>query len=215
MMPRGWFVTGTDTGIGKTFFSSRLLRTLRAVGIPSVGYKPFCSGDRADAESLLAESAPGFSLDEINPVWFAAPAAPSVAAAMEGRVLEIGLAVEGFQAVAGKASCCVVEGAGGWLVPISGEKTMADLAVAIDLPVIVVARNQLGVINHVLLTLESVRRRGLEVAAVMLNAFGDLDSIARMNRVEIQRLGSVPTFEMDSALDQMPMELREMLGISR
>jgi len=164
-MRRGVFIAGTDTGVGKTWVASRLIEAIRRRGIDAVGSKPVECGGREDAEALLAAAGRSdLDLDAINPVSLAPPLAPAAAGGVElGRVLPALAALEG------RSDFLLVEGAGGWLVPLDGTRTMADLAEALGLPVVVVAANRLGCLNHVLLTERAIRSSGLALAAVYLN----------------------------------------------
>jgi dethiobiotin synthetase len=174
--PRGYFIAGTDTGVGKTHFSTLLLRALRAAGLDAAGFKPICCGDRDDAEKLAAAAEHRLPLNEINPVWLRPPVAPYTAAMVEGRVIDLALIHEAFARA--KASChtLIVEGAGGWLVPITRDFSMADLAVEFAFPVLVVAANRLGALNHTLLTVRAIQASGLPCAGVILNQVRALTS---------------------------------------
>lgn len=163
------FLTGTDTGVGKTFVAALLIRSLRAAGLDTVGMKPLCCGDRTDAEQLHAASARAISLDDVNPVWLRTPAAPYTAAMIEERQIDLDTIRERFARLRDSHRSMIVEGVGGWMVPIRRDYFVADLAAELGLPVAVVVRNRLGAINHTLLTVESIRRRGLQCAGVILN----------------------------------------------
>jgi dethiobiotin synthetase len=187
------FVTGTDTGVGKTFTVAQLLRLLRIMGHRCAGMKPICCGDRSDAEVLLAAGCDGVSLDEINPVWLKTPAAPFTAAAIENFAFKPELLVEAFRVLAGKVEQVFVEGVGGWRVPITAKFYVSDLAAALGLPVLVVAQNKLGCLNHTFLTVESIRRSGLICAGVVLNERqGQSDVAMTTNGEVLQSLCDVP-----------------------
>ena len=163
------FITGTDTGVGKTRVAAMLVRALRAAGVDAVGFKPICCGGRGDAE-LLAEASDGaVALNDVNPVWLRPPVAPYAAAMIEGRMVDLALVREKFAQLRAAHAAVIVVGAGGWLVPVTRDFSMADLAAEFALPVLVVAANRLGVINHTLLTLAAIRTSGLECAGVVLN----------------------------------------------
>ncbi len=163
------FITGTDTGVGKTYITARLIREDRAKGLDTVGFKPICCGARDDAELLRAASEDTLSLNEVNPVWLRTPAAPYVAALIENRLVDLALVRETFTRLCARHTSVLVEGAGGWLVPIADGYTFADLAVEMKLPVIVVVKNRLGAINHAALTVHHIRASGLECAGLILN----------------------------------------------
>ncbi len=167
------FITGTDTSVGKTFATGLLLRHLRARGADCVGFKPICCGSRDDAEKLHLASggdATGLSLNEVNPVWLRTPAAPYTAAMIEGRTVDLAAAREAFARLRERhRDGVLVEGVGGWLVPITRDFTVADLAVELALPVIVVVKNRLGALNHTALTVRDIQRRGLQCAGLIFN----------------------------------------------
>lgn len=193
---RGLFVTATDTGVGKTEVACALLEEARARGLDAVGMKPAQSGvgpaEPSDAERLLAASGGSEPLEAICPYSFAPPLAPAVAARIEGRAISFGRIVDGARALAARHEAVVVEGAGGLLVPLTAEETYADLAAALALPALVVARAGLGTVNHTALTVEALRRRGLAVAGIVLNrAAPDDDPSVPYNAGEIARLTGI------------------------
>jgi len=163
------FITGTDTGVGKTHVSAALLRRWRAAGTDAVGMKPICSGDRADVEQLHAACEGAIPVDDINPVWLRPPVAPYTASIIEERPIDLDRIHNDFARLRDEFPVVLVEGVGGWLVPIRRDYFVSDLAAEFALPVIVVAANQLGMLNHTLLTVRSVREHGLECAGVILN----------------------------------------------
>ena len=163
------FLTGTDTGVGKTYVASLLVRALRKKGIDAVGMKPLCCGDRTDAEALYEASAGAAELSDINPVWFRTPAAPYTASVIENRLIDLDLIREAFQRLRSHHEAVIVEGVGGWMVPITREYMVSDLAAEFGLPVGVVVSNRLGAINHTLLTLQAIQAKGLRCAGVILN----------------------------------------------
>ena len=163
------FITGTDTGAGKTYATALLIRHLRARGLDTVGFKPICCGSREDAEILRAAADGALGLNEVNPVWFRAPAAPYTASLIENRAVDLALIREGYAALRARHGSVLVEGVGGWLVPILTDYCVADLARECGLPVVVVARNRLGVLNHAALTVHHIRATGQECAGLILN----------------------------------------------
>ena len=163
------FITGTDTNVGKTYVTARLLRALRARGVDAVGFKPICCGSRDDAKALRAASGEALSLNETNPVWLRAPAAPYAAALIENRHLDLDLVRETFARLRERHGTVLVEGVGGWLVPLRRDYTMADLAAEWRLPVVVVVQNRLGALNHAALTVQAVRAQGLSCVGLILN----------------------------------------------
>ena len=207
---RGLFITGTDTGVGKTHVTCLIARQLIAGGVQTAAYKPVCSGgvqkqsvispEKNDIEwedivRLSAATGGKWPDETICPQRFLAPLAPPIAAKMEGRIVDFQLLVNGSRQFSG-AEVLLVEGAGGWLSPLTESATVADLAQELKLPILIVARAGLGTINHTLLTIESVRARGLPIAGVVLNEVvpsGD-DISFRTNGDEIQARGGIPVF---------------------
>lgn len=174
MKIKGCFIAGTDTGVGKTWVTTRWLRCLRESGIDAVGMKPIECGGREDAIAIR-EACDGIAtLDEINPVSLPEPLAP--AAIIGSPRIDFYEILASFDLLSMLHFPVLVEGAGGWLVPLDRERTMADLALALRLPVVLVAANRLGVLNHTLLTVRAIADAGLECRAVFLN---DLDGAAR------------------------------------
>ena len=207
------FVTGTDTGVGKTSLTVWLLERLRAEGIRAAGYKPICCGDRHDAELLLAASAPGLTIDEVNPVWMKMPAAPLTAALAEKRTLDLDLLRAGFARLSDRVDFVAVEGVGGWIVPITADYFSSDLAADLRLPVLVVAHNKLGCLNHILLTVCGIAAADLKCAGVVLNDLGATGDLASETNADIlRRCVPLPLLEkLDLTSDKIPAPLREML----
>lgn len=180
-----YFVTGTGTGVGKTFVTSLLVRSLRSAGVDSVGMKPICCGDRADAEELLAACDQRAPLNLINPVWLRPPTAPYTASIIENRIIDLDQIRESFAALRAAHESVLVEGVGGWLVPIRRDYLVADMAADFGLPIVVVVRNQLGALNHALLTVQSIQQRGLHCAGLILNNTEPDDDIAATTNASI------------------------------
>lgn len=180
---RGYFITGTDTGIGKTRVAVALLHALRQQGRSALGFKPVASGcaatadglRNADALALQAAGARALPYSFVNPYAFAAPIAPHLAAARDGVVIDIGRIRDDIASVC--TEWAVVEGVGGWLVPLNARETVADLAAALGLPVVLVVGLRLGCLNHALLTAAAIRARGVPLAGWVANlidpAFAD------------------------------------------
>lgn len=174
-MMRGIFVTGTDTGVGKTFVACALLRTLRDRGVRAVGMKPVAAGIAPGAslsEDVIAlQAAAGIAapLECVNPYAFAAPIAPHVAAAQAGRTIALDPIVEAYAALCSLADAVVVEGAGGPLVPLGPRLDMLDIAAGLRLPVLLVVGVRLGCINHALGAELAIRARGLVLAGWVAN----------------------------------------------
>jgi dethiobiotin synthetase len=187
------FLTGTDTNVGKTHVATLLVRALRAAGRDCVGLKPICCGGREDAEALHGAADGAISLNDINPVWLRAPAAPYTASLIENRALDLDLIRESFGRVRAAHESLIVEGAGGWLVPITRDFFVADLALEMGLPVAIVVANRLGALNHTLLTIGAIRARGVELAGLILNhPSAEQDLATTTNRGVLEELAGVP-----------------------
>jgi dethiobiotin synthetase len=200
---RGLFITGTDTGVGKTYVAAGVISALRARGIRVGAYKPVVSGCTAGPEGrvwddlvrLQAALGGDVPIEHIGPQRFQAPLAPPVAARLEDKQVDAGLLRSGINWWRGRVEAIVVEGAGGLLSPVTETESVADLAASFAFPLVVVARPSLGTINHTLLTVESARARGLAVAGIVLNhsAPSDPDDHSvETNPVELERRCGVP-----------------------
>lgn len=173
----GLFITGTDTNVGKTLVSATLLLAMKDQGIRAVGMKPVAAGaermDGAwvneDVTILAAASGIQAPPEWTNPYLFREPIAPHIAADRKGVRIELPRIVEACGQLARLADWVVVEGAGGFRVPLDERRDSADLAVALGLPVVLVVGMRLGCINHALLTAEAIERRGLKLAAWVAN----------------------------------------------
>lgn len=190
---KGFFITGTDTEVGKTYVTCALLRDLRRRGMAAVGYKAMACGDRGDARAMLAATDPTLPVDVVNPVYLRAATAPYVAAMLENRTLTLDELVRGFEAAAVLGTPVLAEGAGGWEVPIAPGVTMADFAAVLQLPVVLVVGNKLGAVNHALMTVQGIRARGLECRGIVLNHMGESwDTAAVTNRRLIEEFTGLP-----------------------
>jgi len=175
--PRGIFITGTDTGVGKTYVATGLAGALRGRGVDVGVMKPVETGCvrrrgrlvPSDAVALRNAAGVRDRFDDINPYRFAKPLAPSVAAALEKKTINPDRIRSALDRLCKNHRFVIVEGAGGIMVPLSGRYTYLDLAHDLGLPVLIVARPGLGTINHTLLTIEAVRRRRIVVAGVVIN----------------------------------------------
>ena len=189
------FVTGTDTGVGKTYVTRLILEALRNRGIDAVGYKPVACGDREDAASLAAASG-GLTLDAVNPLHLKTPVAPYVAGLLENQTVHPSDLLAGFQRLAEAHARVVVEGVGGWEVPLAANYRVSDLAVDLRLPVVVVAANRLGALNHILLTIDAIRAKGLTCVGLFLNQLDDeLDTAMITNKGVVEDLTGVPLLD--------------------
>jgi dethiobiotin synthetase len=194
-MTMNYFITGTDTGAGKTYVTALLLQSLVAEGRSAAGFKPISCGDREDAEALLAAStpAPQLNIDRVNPVHFKTPAAPLAAAMIENHPADLTLIKDTYAELAGEFEHVLVEGVGGWEVPIAAGYCVGDLAAELALPVLLVVNNRLGALNHAILTARAIAGRDLECAGIILNHVEDeRDSASVSNRVLLEQELEVP-----------------------
>ena len=171
---RNIFVTGTDTEVGKTRCSAALLHWCAQQGWCSAGFKPVAAGLDAhgvneDVQMLQSASSLPLTSAEVGPQQFRAACAPHIAAALEGQTINMATLVQQAQALAERADVLVVEGVGGFCVPLGPETDTADLAVALGYPVVLVVGLRLGCISHALLTAEAIRARGLPLAGWIAN----------------------------------------------
>ncbi|MDD5349601.1 MAG: dethiobiotin synthase [Chthoniobacteraceae bacterium] len=200
------FVTGIDTDAGKTYVSALLVRALRRAGLDTVPMKPFCCGSRGDAEVLRAACGNALPLDTINPVSYASPTAPYTAAKLEHRPADMSLVMETFRRLRAEHRSVLVEGVGGWMVPLTRDYFVADLAAEMGLPVALVVRNRLGALNHALLTVRDIERRGLPFAGIIFNrAEAENDPAAATNRELLEELLGRPVlFEVAPGQTELP-----------
>lgn len=180
---RGLFITGTDTGVGKTRLTCSIARTWLDQGRAFAVVKPVATGDGADTLAL-SEAAGDPQLESITPFSFRAAAAPPVAARCEGKELSLAELIQGVRARTQGNRAVLVEGVGGLLCPVTATQTVADLIAALELPTVVVARRSLGTLNHTLLTLEVAARRGLNVCGVIVSETSPPEGIADETNVE-------------------------------
>ncbi len=177
MSTKGFFVTGTDTGVGKTFFSAALLHALAGLGVRAVAMKPVAAGAELkdgvwvnEDVDILTRAAPVRAPAEmVNPYLFREPIAPHLAADHKGVTIEIPRIAAALDELAGLSDLVVVEGVGGFRVPLGPVRDTADLAVRLGLPLILVVGMRLGCLNHALLTAEAIAARGLRLAAWVAN----------------------------------------------
>ena len=213
-----WFVAGTDTEVGKTFVSCALLHALKQRGVRAIGMKPVAAGTDADGrnddvERLLAAAPVAAPRALINPYLFASAIAPHIAAEEEGRTIEIEQIVAAFGQLRPLADAVLVEGVGGFCVPLGPHSDTADLAERLALPVILVVGMRLGCINHALLTRDAIAARGLRLAGWVANRIDpemarfDENLAALKARIDAPLLGVIPahsTPEHAAALLSLP-----------
>ena len=192
---KGIFVTGTDTGVGKTVVTAALAVALKTRGVDVRVVKPVQTGD-GDAATLKHLAGLDAALDEIAPFSFSAPLAPLVAARLEGVELDLDDVVSKMPAAVNAFT--IVEGAGGLLCPVGPDWTIADLAERLSLPLLVVARAGLGTVNHTLLTVREAQGRGLDVAGIILNGSDDESTATNVELIEsfagVEVLARIPWF---------------------
>lgn len=172
-----YFITGTDTGVGKTFVACALLHTLKAQGIAAIGMKPIAAGGEMsseglhndDVEALCLASGVKLQSEDLNCYLLSEPIAPHIAAANEDIDIDLDVIRQRFDQLAELADVVLVEGVGGFIVPLGDNIDTADLAADLDLPVILVVGMRLGCLNHALLTQEAIRARGLTLAGWVAN----------------------------------------------
>lgn len=190
-MVQGYFVTGTDTGVGKTTVSCALLRAFAAQGKKVVGMKPVVAGSENgrwhDVEQLIAASNISAARDHINPYAFDPPISPHIAAQQAGIEIDLTVIQRAYQALSSQADIVIVEGAGGFLVPLNAQQTGADLARALNLPVILVVGMRLGCLNHALLTAQAIRAAGVTLAGWVANCIDPEMQVLEENIATLER----------------------------
>jgi len=209
-MTRNLFVTGTDTEVGKTRISVGLIKVLQRQGLRVAAMKPVASGcewqdgqlQNEDALALIEQSDIKLPYSQVNPYAFEPAIAPHLAAQQVGQTISLKVIETHFAAMQRHADAFVVEGAGGWLVPLNDNQTIADLAKALNLPVVLVVSIKLGCINHALLTVQAIADSGLSLAGWVANDFlDDSESTAIIQsltqRITAPCLGVVPKLEDD------------------
>ena len=200
-MNRGLFITGTDTGVGKTIVTAALATLLRELGVDVGVMKPVATGCVRRREGLVSEDGEFLAqaaespetLEEITPIRLAAPLAPTVAAARARLTLDLAPVWAAWRRLRSAHDVMLVEGIGGLLCPVTPKESVADLAKTFGLPLLVVARPGLGTINHTALTVEAARARGLRVAGVIINRYhhDTTDLAEATNPDEVQRVTGV------------------------
>jgi len=194
-MARGIFITGTDTGVGKTVVAAALLRALAGAGHRAVGMKPVAAGlapgeaVHADARTLIAAGNVAAALADVNPFLFAPPIAPELAARAAGATIDLDRIAAAYARLATTADAIVVEGAGGALVPLGRSTDMLDIPARLGLPVLLVVGIRLGCLNHALLSALAISARGLRFAGWVANRIdgemseGDANVAALVDRL--------------------------------
>ncbi len=187
------FVTGTDTGVGKTYVSALIVEQMRKAGADAVGLKPVCSGERDDAERLWQAAGGTVDIDTINPYWYKTPIAPLPAGRIERRALNLDEMVANIARVRAEVDFTLVEGAGGWEVPLGEGFGIPEFAKALEMPILIVADNRLGAINHTLLTVKAIHAAGLPCLGIILNHLEAERNVAAVtNKAMLDELSPVP-----------------------
>ena len=213
-MSPAYFITGTDTDVGKTTVAAGLLQAARAAGLSTAAGKPVASGcevtpeglRNADALALMAQCTLALSYEEVNPVAFEPAIAPHIAAREAGVALTVQALLTPMQRILRqRADFTLIEGAGGWRVPLSGQDSLSDVAQGMDLPVILVVGVRLGCISHALLTAEAIAQDGLQLAGWVANIIDPKTSRLEENlatlaeRLPAPCLGRVPKLKSPTA----------------
>ena len=223
-MSKGVFITGTDTGCGKTEVTLGLMRALQNRGEQVVGMKPVASGAEQtshglrneDALSIQSQGSLTLPYDRVNPFAYEPPIAPHLAAESAGRPIDLSRIAEAYRYLTTMAQRVIVEGVGGWCVPLGDRDSVADLAARLELPVILVVGMRLGCINHALLTQQAIRQSGVELVGWVGNQVepdmasfeGNLETLKR--RMRAPCLGVVPWLAQPS-----PQAVAAFLDTSR
>lgn len=208
----GFFVTGTDTDVGKTIISSGLAAVLKEKKIDVGVFKPLLSGisreDPASDTSLLKQlSQTSLSYQEITPFEFKAPLAPYVAAKLEGKIVGIEEVLSHWEKIRRKHEFFIVEGAGGISVPLGEHFLVSDLMKAIKLPIVIVARPNLGTFNHIFLTVQYAKSQGHNIAGIVINGVSEHQDLAeKTNPKLIEELCGVPILGITPKLNEITKE---------
>lgn len=195
------FITGTDTGVGKTIFTGLLVHHLRSTGSHALAMKPFCSGGRADVRLLRAMQDSELTEDEINPFYFPEPVAPLVSARQRNHAIPLPEVVRRIKEIAARSECLLIEGSGGLLVPLGERYLVSDLIRALNCEVIVVSRNRLGTINHTLLTVAALKDTGapqIKIALMAVDKSGQRDISCVTNKEILSEfLAPIPVWSIE------------------
>lgn len=204
MSGRGLFVTGTDTGVGKTVIACALARAFAARGERVAVMKPVASGATRtprglrndDAEVLLRAANVPLAYEEVNPYCFEPAVSPHIAAEEAGIEVDIGMIERNYRSIAARADRVIVEGAGGWLAPVNARETMADIALALQVPVVLAVGLTLGCLNHAQLTRRAIAAAGAHFAGWVASALDPAMARAAENLATLERLLGEPALEI-------------------
>ena len=196
-MTRMVFITGTDTGVGKTLLTGLLLHYLRQSGCHALAMKPFCSGSRADVEFLGAVQERELTQDEINPFYFELPLAPLVAARKQHVSIRLPAVLRLISSIAKRCECLLIEGIGGVMVPLGDGFSVVDLIAHLSCSTVVVSHNKLGTLNQTLLTVHSMQHAGVKGFKVVMMASREMDISAESNgQILSELLAPTPVIQM-------------------
>jgi dethiobiotin synthetase len=221
---RGYFITGTDTGVGKTLIACTLLHAFARAGRRVVGMKPVAAGATRSAEGLVNEdviqlraaSNVRCELERVNPYCFEPAIAPHIAAGQAGVRIDINHLVNAYTLLAAQADSVIVEGAGGFCVPLNRNEDTADLARALGLPVILVVGVRLGCLNHAVLTAEAIRARGLNLAGWIANRIDPAMPAADENIAALaERLAAPLLGAVEFMAAPVPQQVAAQLDLSK
>lgn len=219
----GYFVTGTDTGVGKTLVTCGLLKAFALRGMKAAGMKPVASGAEpragalvnADVEQLIEAGNVIAPREHVNPYCFAPPIAPHIAARQAGVTISLDRIEESFRALAALADVVVVEGVGGFRVPLGANGDASDLAARLALPLVLVVGLRLGCLNHALLTAEAIRARGLKLTAWVANHI-DPAMVAAEDHIRTleQGLGAPPLARIAYSVEPDPGAIATAIDVA-
>ncbi|MGD8784072.1 MAG: dethiobiotin synthase [Thioalkalispiraceae bacterium] len=221
-MAKGVFITGTDTEIGKTLVSCLLIDALVQEGNQVIGMKPIASGaekvngrlQNEDAIHLMRHSNIEMPYSSVNPYCFQPPIAPHIAARQNGQQIEIAMIQRAYKNLAQEADWVIVEGVGGWKVPINNEEMVSDLASGLDLPIIMVVGMKLGCINHALLTASAIRANGNRLIGWVANQLSLQMPVYKENLQALQNLLQCPLIAEIPYLQDDQSDLKKPININ-
>lgn len=220
---KGVFITGTDTGIGKTYFTLACIHALQAANIKTTAMKPVASGAEGvdgqlrNQDATLIQQALNHDVDYdlINPYAFASPVSPHIAAAEAGLEIDLKIIQQHYRQLTEHAEFAVVESVGGWLAPLSNKQTVADMAKLIGLPVVMVVGVRLGCLNHAMLTAQAIKQSGMKLTAWVANCIEPaLASIDEQIDYLSRSLGMAPLVKLEWGQDS-PLCSRDLLKLEK
>lgn len=219
-MGKGFFITGTDTDIGKTRSALALMVALQQRGLNVCGMKPVSAGCQVTNTGLVNEDAlllqqhasKELPYAVVNPYAWGSAIAPHIAAQRAASEMTLAPIRSAYQTIAAQCDVVIVEGAGGWLVPLNATQTMADIALELTLPVILVVGVRLGCLNHALLSMESIKNKGCRMAGWIANYLSESSEVTQQNveylveKIEAPLLGCFP-FQKEASIVELAINL--------